>query len=317
MKITCRYIEDDGHLTTVEETSALAAWRDGRGRHWIDVESGDREATLEWFGGLGLDPATIQAIQAPDSTGRVMPFEGAIFFEYPIPGADGAAILAGTMALPGLVITLHRSGTLANDEKDIVDRLQIEEASTSGLVCAMALVQSLRLRRAALGLRDMARRMSETMDEDPAAISLQEILALKRRLLELDRVVDEQQAVFEVLQAMARLYLDLRSLHESFQLVLSNVRAADRRLERLDRAVADLQHRHESLQQDRINKRLGFLTIISAVFMPLTLIVGIYGMNFDNMPELHFEYGYFFALGGMVLIAGGLIWYFWTRKWLD
>ena len=50
--------------------------------------------------------------------------------------------------------------------------------------------------------------------------------------------------------------------------------------------------------------------------MPLTMIVGIWGMNFDVMPELHYPYGYPIALGGMALIAGGLYWYFRSRGWL-
>jgi magnesium transporter len=57
------------------------------------------------------------------------------------------------------------------------------------------------------------------------------------------------------------------------------------------------------------------LTIISAVFIPLTFIVGVYGMNFDNMPELHTVNGYFIVMGSMVLLVIGLIIYFKKRHW--
>ena len=49
--------------------------------------------------------------------------------------------------------------------------------------------------------------------------------------------------------------------------------------------------------------------------MPLTFIAGIYGMNFEFMPELHWRYGYFLVLGAMAVIAGGLFWYFRSRWW--
>lgn len=49
------------------------------------------------------------------------------------------------------------------------------------------------------------------------------------------------------------------------------------------------------------------LTIVSAIFLPLTLVAGIYGMNFEFMPELHWKYGYLYALGLMVLVALGLL----------
>ena len=47
-----------------------------------------------------------------------------------------------------------------------------------------------------------------------------------------------------------------------------------------------------------------------------TLIAGIYGMNFDNMPELHSQYGYFYVLGVIVLIVAALWWFFRKRNWL-
>jgi len=69
------------------------------------------------------------------------------------------------------------------------------------------------------------------------------------------------------------------------------------------------------LLQDRTNSRLRLLTILSAIFMPLTLIAGIYGMNFKHMPELSWRYGYPAAVGAMLLLAVGLMLYFYRRGW--
>ena len=67
---------------------------------------------------------------------------------------------------------------------------------------------------------------------------------------------------------------------------------------------------------NRMNSVMKTLTIFSAIFMPLTFIVGIYGMNFDNMPELRTQNGYFYTMGGMAVLAAGLILYFRRRGWL-
>jgi magnesium transporter len=67
---------------------------------------------------------------------------------------------------------------------------------------------------------------------------------------------------------------------------------------------------------NRTNEIMKFLTIIGTIFIPLTFIVGVYGMNFKNMPELEWHYGYFFVLGLMVLITIGMVIYFKRRKWL-
>lgn len=66
----------------------------------------------------------------------------------------------------------------------------------------------------------------------------------------------------------------------------------------------------------KMNNVMQVLTVISTIFIPLTFLVGVYGMNFDNMPELHWKNGYFYLWGFMVFIALALIWFFRRRRWL-
>ena len=73
---------------------------------------------------------------------------------------------------------------------------------------------------------------------------------------------------------------------------------------------------HYSTLSTRMNSVMKTLTIYSAIFMPLTFIVGIYGMNFDNMPELRQPNGYFYTMGGMFVLSIGLLVYFRRRGWL-
>lgn len=67
---------------------------------------------------------------------------------------------------------------------------------------------------------------------------------------------------------------------------------------------------------NRMNDIMRILTIISTIFIPLTFLVGVYGMNFSNMPELHWHYGYFILWGVMLSIAVGLLILFRWKKWL-
>ncbi|GGH38072.1 magnesium/cobalt transporter CorA [Dyadobacter endophyticus] len=80
--------------------------------------------------------------------------------------------------------------------------------------------------------------------------------------------------------------------------------------------VASLVDVHLSTISNRMNQVMKTLTIFSAVFMPLTFIVGVYGMNFEFMPELKEPYGYYYVWGLMVAVTVGMIFYFRTKKWM-
>ncbi|WP_339659258.1 CorA family divalent cation transporter [uncultured Polaribacter sp.] len=70
-----------------------------------------------------------------------------------------------------------------------------------------------------------------------------------------------------------------------------------------------------SIQGHRLNEVMKTLTILSVIFIPLTFLAGIYGMNFENIPELKSKNGYFVLLGVMVLITIAAVWYFRRKKW--
>ena len=68
-------------------------------------------------------------------------------------------------------------------------------------------------------------------------------------------------------------------------------------------------------QTHKMNEIMKTLTIISVIFIPLTFIVGVYGMNFDNMPELRYHNGYYMVVGFMFLVVIGMVFYFKRRRW--
>lgn len=67
---------------------------------------------------------------------------------------------------------------------------------------------------------------------------------------------------------------------------------------------------------NKMNEVMKLLTIIATIFIPLTFIAGIYGMNFENIPELHYKYIYYILWGIMIMIFLGMIYYFKKKKWL-
>lgn len=101
----------------------------------------------------------------------------------------------------------------------------------------------------------------------------------------------------------------LRDVYDHVMQVLDMV---DSDRERLN-GVLELQL---AVQTHKMNDVMKLLTIVSTVFIPLSWVAGVYGMNFENMPELHWTYGYFGAVGLMLGMAGAMLAWFRYRRWL-
>jgi magnesium transporter len=73
---------------------------------------------------------------------------------------------------------------------------------------------------------------------------------------------------------------------------------------------------HFAVVATKTNDVMKTLAVVSAIILPLSLIAGIYGMNFENMPELKTRNGYFMTLGVMAIVTLALLIYFWRRGWI-
>ena len=89
-----------------------------------------------------------------------------------------------------------------------------------------------------------------------------------------------------------------------------------REIENIHQRVITLREAYNSSLTANLNETIRTLTVIATIVLPLTLISGIYGMNFDVMPELRSPYGYYFALSLMAAVGGGMIGYFKWKNWI-
>lgn len=149
----------------------------------------------------------------------------------------------------------------------------------------------------------------------PNNVILAEIMDLKRSVLRLRRISNKQMDII------------LRMSRGEFVLIPDEMRPFYRDIYDHIVRVTDLAESYRdliggsleaylSVVSNRMNEIMKVLTVFSAIMLPLTFIAGIYGMNFDNMPELHTRYGYFGALAVMAVVAFGMLIFFWRRGWL-
>jgi len=86
---------------------------------------------------------------------------------------------------------------------------------------------------------------------------------------------------------------------------------------RLEQSAETAVQIHFSAQSHRTNDIMRTLTVLTAIFLPLNLIAGIFGMNFEFIPLLHVRAGFWLALVGMGVTAAGLSVYFWRKRYLE
>jgi len=317
-------IIDDTHKALEPCEDCLELWKRGEGgSYWVDVHSYGADELEIWLGNLHVSSLAMErCLEAGQATWFIPLHEHEeVFFELPVYSTDAASELVHLSFLCklNLVVTLHAAPLASLDHaiKGLTGGMTLSQPTISALVGLLLFLESARSLRISEALKKTVFNLAERMDDHPDRVKTNEIRDQKRSLRTLDTVVGAQLNCFEYVGALTRPFLDLKALTTRFQVVPSNVRAANQVVDRLEKIISDIHQRFEMNQQEKTNRRLAVLTILSAIFMPLTLIAGIYGMNFDTMPELQHAFGYPAVLIFMALVAGGMYLYFKKRGWLD
>jgi magnesium transporter len=144
---------------------------------------------------------------------------------------------------------------------------------------------------------------------------LEEILGLKRSVLRVKRISSKQ---LEVLYRMSHgQFPQISGAALPFYRDIYDhlVRVSDLAESYRDLISGSLEA-YLSVVSNRLNEIMKVLTIFSAVMLPLTFIAGVYGMNFENMPEIHSRYGYYGAWLVMIVVAVAMLTFFWRRGWI-
>ena len=148
--------------------------------------------------------------------------------------------------------------------------------------------------------------------ETPTREVLSEVLEFKRALMRFRRIAGHERDILARLVRGEFPTIDAKCVYGLRDVLDHLVRIAD-----LSETYRELSSSalaaHLSLVSQRTNEAMRVLTVISSLFIPLTFIVGVYGMNFDHMPELHWRYGYALTWIAMLGVVGGMWWFFRRR----
>ena len=191
----------------------------------------------------------------------------------------------------------------------------LPDTSAAGIISALLMGLSLDFLRKAARLSDRILALEKKMDSDPESVDIEEIADKRSELLTLESIVQGQLPILGAVITSKRSSIISDTTQEYLVWATANLKSADRKLEWLEHRLEVIRALKDMYAQEKTNNRLGRLTVLSMIFMPITFMAGIYGMNFDFMPVLHLRFGYGIALGCMVLIAGGMYFYFKRKGW--
>ena len=145
--------------------------------------------------------------------------------------------------------------------------------------------------------------------------SLKKVIELKRDVSLFKRiVVSEREELLGLLRKESLFVADETKIYfrDNYDSIISIFDSLDSMRD----SLIGIQDTYLSYTSNRLNEIMKVLTIIATIMMPLTLISGIYGMNFEYMPELKWRYGYYITLTLMFIIGSVMLYYFRKKEWL-
>ena len=156
--------------------------------------------------------------------------------------------------------------------------------------------------------------LEENLLQDPKQDIIDQINMYKRELNFLRKNIKPAKEMVLGLSKMESEFIDERTdVH--LKELQDNINQAAESSDSYREILSDQLNIYHTTISSKLNDIMKFLTIFSVIFIPLTFIAGIYGTNFDVVPELHYEYSYFIMWGIMLMVAIGMLIYFRRRKW--
>lgn len=321
--IRTQLIAPSGNITQGGEELIEQVDKQAGCRIWIDIEIGDKEQNRAFLLELGCHPLAVQDALRTRHPPKIEYFSEHVFILY-----RGILDVGTNLNIKHLQIAFFISDnkiiTLRHGHSKGIELVwnsrEISPLTAGTLNTALKIMHS----SSGFYLEQMLQFESNVSDLEDAFLKegndqmMAELISYKSRLVKLRRVFNYHKAISDGLHSdKSERSMFVRSEH------IHEIIDVQDRFERLFSLAqmhydicGDLLDGYLSISSHRLNVTMRILTVITAIFVPLSFLAGLYGMNFDHIPELHWQYGYFTLLGVMALVACSLLFFFKRKDWM-
>lgn len=315
---------DGASALTAGGVELVEQWRSNAGAFlWLDMVDervSDEEALLM---DLGCHPLAIQDAQRDRHPPKFEDFEMFSFLLYRGVRTVGESLNIETVQIGFFVgsnlLVTRRNGPSFGVEKVWSDPTLIEELADPAILMSIILKHSAQVYLdAVLEFENRLSEIEDSMSVRPDDALMQELIGYKSSLRKLRRIFNYHERILETLLKEPGNHIDTRE--DELRHAVQDIYDKFERLKSLSALYydicGDLIEGYLSISAHKLNRTMQVLTVITAVFIPLGLMAGIYGMNFDHMPELHSANGYYILLFVMASTAAVLLLLFKRKGWL-
>ena len=321
MKQTCYRLGKGEYLSVIPCADLPAKPAEDGRDYWQEIETATQDELAKWLKPQALDQLMVEDILNPEHSTILDHCTGAVYIEFPTNLDDSkAAISYLAIIMSTHMIATIRRGEIPAMQLLLEGLLHEDRLPISQTIAVLYYILDYFIDRnmlAALKFRDRIGALEKSFLDDPGKISLSMLTQLKQQIRVVTSIAEDQSDCVTALSDIHSPELDFSGYESYIQDLASNAEHVLRRVGRLEKRTSDLESSVQLTMHNAYDKRLRILTVISAIFLPLTLLTGFYGINFKSMILLELAYGSWLILVSMVIFLVGMVWYFYRRGWFE
>jgi len=308
----------------VQSPDECLVFKDSASSTWIDVSGVHDVSIIEAFGkNFGIHPLVLEDIVHTSQRPKVEDHEDYLYLVLKMLTYNSESCQVDSEQVS---LILGKGWVLTFQEKpgDVFDPVRERARNAQGRIrkfgtdyLAYALVDAIVDHYFVVleKIGDKIEGLEELVQQKPSSDALRQIHHLKREMIFM------RKSIWPLREVINQLYKDdMLLIRETTRIYLRDVYDHTIQIVETVESFRDMlsgvQDLYLSVISNRMNEVMKVLTIIATIFIPPTFVAGVYGMNFDNMPELHTPLGYFIVLGVMSASILGMLIFFRRKKWL-